>query len=152
MVLVPGGLSTREFLEHEPILEWIRRAHETTRYTTSVCTGALLLAAAGVLDGLQATTHWLARDLLATYGVDVVGQRVVEQGKVITAAGVSSGIDMALRIVQLTYGDDVARAVQLGIEYDPQPPFDAGAPEKVSDELAAVVSASMLARGTTWAP
>ena len=152
MLLVPGGLSTREFLEHEPILEWIRRAHETTRYTTSVCTGALLLAAAGVLDGLQATTHWLARDLLATYGVDVVGQRVVEQGKVITAAGVSSGIDMALRIVQLTYGDDVARAVQLGIEYDPQPPFDAGAPEKVSDELAAVVSASMLARGTTWAP
>lgn len=152
IILIPGGLSTRRFLEHEPILDWIRCAHEGTRFTTSVCTGALLLAAAGVLDGLQATTHWVARDLLATYGAEVVDRRVVEQGKVITAAGVSSGIDMALRLVQILHGDDLARAVQLGIEYDPQPPFDAGSPEKAGAGLVAAVTAGFEARGTSWAP
>ena len=120
--VVPGGFGTRALLQHEPLLDWIRGAHETSECTTSVCTGTLLLAGAGLLDGLPATTHWLARDLLAELGAEPVPERVVEQGKIITAAGVSAGIDMALRLVQIKYGDEVAQAVQLGIEYDPEPP------------------------------
>jgi transcriptional regulator GlxA family with amidase domain len=111
-------------------LDWIRAAHEHTRFTTSVCTGALVLGAAGLLDGLEATTHWMARPQLAELGARPVERRVVEQGKVITAAGVSAGIDMALTLVDRIAGPEVAQAIQLGIEYDPQPPFDAGSPEK----------------------
>jgi transcriptional regulator GlxA family with amidase domain len=141
VIVVPGGYGTRALLEYEPVLEWLRTAHETTRYTTSVCTGALLLAAAGLLDGAPATTHFLARDALAGLGAKPVPERVVEHGKVITAAGVSSGIDMALRLVQLMYGDELAQAVQLGIEYDPQPPFDTGSPEKAPPGVLAAVTA-----------
>jgi putative intracellular protease/amidase len=129
VVVVPGGFGTRALMHDESMLEWLRGAHETSDYTTSVCTGALLLGAAGILRGLRATTHWLARDELAALGVDVTGERVVERGKVITAAGVSSGIDMALRLAELVSGAEVAQAIQLAIEYDPQPPFDAGSPE-----------------------
>jgi transcriptional regulator GlxA family with amidase domain len=117
-----------------------------------VCTGSLLLAAAGLLDGMPATTHWLARDLLASFGAKVVPQRVVEAGKIVTAAGVSAGIDMAFRLVQLIGGDDAARAVQLGIEYDPQPPFNSGSLDKASPEIVAAVTASFTTRGVTWAP
>ena len=141
VIVVPGGFGTRALLEHEPLLDWIRTAHETTEYTTSVCTGSLLLAAAGLLDGAPATTHWLARELLAELGAKPVPDRVVEQGKIITAAGVSSGIDMALRLVQIKYGDEVAQAVQLGIEYDPEPPLDAGSPEKAPQEIVDLVTA-----------
>ena len=130
IVVVPGGFGTRVLLEHEPLLRWLRTAHESTTWTTSVCTGSLLLAAAGLLEGVPATTHWLARETLAALGADVVPDRVVQHGKIITAAGVSSGIDMALRLVQLMSGDTVAQAIQLGIEYDPHPPFEAGSPEK----------------------
>ena len=130
IVVVPGGFGTRVLLGHEPLLGWLRAAHESTTWTTSVCTGSLLLAAARILDGVPATTHWLARDTLASLGAEVVPERVVQQGKIITAAGVSAGIDMALRLVQLVAGDDAAQAVQLAIEYDPAPPFDAGSPEK----------------------
>jgi transcriptional regulator GlxA family with amidase domain len=140
IVVVPGGFGTRRLLEHEPLLNWIRGAHESSTWTTSVCTGSLLLAAAGLLDGVPATTHWLARDTLASLGATPVPDRVVEQGKIITAAGVSSGIDMALRLVQLMYGDEVAQAVQLGIEYDPLPPFDAGSPEKAPPAVVEVVT------------
>lgn len=142
IVVVPGGLGTRLLLEHEPLLSWLRSVHETTTWTTSVCTGSLLLAAAGLLDDAPATTHWLARDTLASLGARPVPDRVVQHGKIITAAGVSSGIDMALRLVQLMHGDEAAQAIQLGIEYDPQPPFDSGSPEKASPAIVKTVTAA----------
>src|SRR5436190_2641439 len=146
IVVVPGGFGNRMLLEHEPLHEWIRDAHQTSTWTTSVCTGSLLLAAAGLLDGAPATTHWLARDVLAELGAIAVPDRVVEHGKIVTAAGVSSGIDMALRLVQRINGDEVAQAVQLGIEYDPEPPLDAGSPEKAPEAIVELVSAAFRAR------
>ena len=146
IVVVPGGFGNRMLLEHEPLHEWIRGVHETSTWTTSVCTGSLLLAAAGLLDGAPATTHWLARDVLAELGAKPVPDRIVEHGKIVTAAGVSSGIDMALHLVTEINGPEVAQAVQLGIEYDPQPPHDAGAPEKAPPEIVEVVRATFEAR------
>jgi putative intracellular protease/amidase len=146
IVVVPGGFGNRALLEHEPLHEWIRAVHENTAWTTSVCTGSLLLAAAGLLDGVPATTHWLARDLLAELGAKPVPDRVVERGKIMTAAGVSSGIDMALRLVQRINGDEVAQAVQLGIEYDPEPPLDAGSPEKAPQPIVDLVTAAFAAQ------
>jgi putative intracellular protease/amidase len=134
VVVVPGGMGTRALLEDEAILGWLRRAHDGTRFTTSVCTGSLLLAAAGLLDGLTATTHWGARETLARLGAVPVPERVVEHldRRIVTAAGVSSGIDMALRLSELLFDRTTAEAMQLYIEYDPQPPFDSGAVEKAS--------------------
>jgi transcriptional regulator GlxA family with amidase domain len=146
ILVVPGGFGTRALLEHEPVLDWIRQVHETTTWTTSVCTGALLLAAAGILDGIPATTHWYNRDLLAELGAKPVPERVVEYGKIVTAAGVSSGIDMALHLVQRINGTEVAQAVQLGIEYDPEPPLDAGSPEKAPKPIVELVSAAFEAQ------
>lgn len=146
VLVVPGGFGTRAQLTNEPLLEWIRSVHATSQWTTSVCTGALLLAAAGLLDGMTATTHWLARDLLAQLGAHPVPDRVVEHDRIMTAAGVSSGIDMALRLVQRMYGDELAQAVQLGIEYDPEPPFDAGSPDKASPDVVAAVTAAFAAQ------
>jgi transcriptional regulator GlxA family with amidase domain len=146
MVVVPGGFGNRMLLEHEPLHEWIRGVHETSTWTTSVCTGSLLLAAAGLLDGAPATTHWLARDVLAELGAEPVPDRIVEHGRIVTAAGVSSGIDMALHLVQKINGEQVAQAVQLGIEYDPQPPLDAGAPHKAPPEIVELVAAAFAAR------
>jgi transcriptional regulator GlxA family with amidase domain len=146
IVVVPGGLGTRALLGHEPLLDWLRGVHETSTWTTSVCTGSLLLAAAGLLDGTPATTHWLYRDQLGELGADPVPDRVVQEGKILTAAGVSSGIDMALRLIQLLHGDEAAQAVQLGIEYDPQPPVDAGSPEKAPQPIVEAVTAAMRAQ------
>jgi transcriptional regulator GlxA family with amidase domain len=146
ILVIPGGFGTRALIEHRPLLDWIREVHEGTTWTTSVCTGALLLAAAGLLDGAPATTHWLARDLLAELGAKPVPERVVEHGKIITAAGVSAGIDMALRLVQRINGDEVAQAVQLGIEYDPEPPLDAGSPEKAPQPIVELVTAAFAAQ------
>jgi putative intracellular protease/amidase len=146
ILVIPGGFGTRALLDHEPLLDWIRTVHETTTWTTSVCTGALLLAAAGLLDGIPATTHWLARDLLGELGAKPVPDRVVREGKIVTAAGVSSGIDMALWLVQQINGDEVAQAVQLGIEYDPEPPLDAGSPEKAPQPIVEVVTAAFRAQ------
>jgi transcriptional regulator GlxA family with amidase domain len=144
VLLVPGGLVTRLVAaEGGPIVDWIRTAHETTSYTTSVCTGALLLGAAGVLQGVRATTHWLAYDHLRRYEADATEQRVVIEGKIATAAGVSAGIDLALTLVDKLYGPEMAQAVQLGIEYDPQPPHDAGAPSKAPAEIRDLVAAVM---------
>jgi putative intracellular protease/amidase len=131
ILLVPGGIGTRALVHDEAILGWIRGAHETSQFTTSVCTGSLLLAAAGILDGLNATTHFSARQLLAKYGAKPSAERVVMEGKVITAAGVSSGIDMALHLAERVTDATTAKALQLMIEYDPQPPHDAGALHKV---------------------
>ena len=134
VVLVPGGVGTRELMTDGPVLDWIRTAHRSTRFTTSVCTGSLVLAAAGLLDGLTATTHWAAREFLNASGARYSPQRVVENlpERVVTAAGVSSGIDMALRLVEILVGRESAQASQLMIEYDPQPPFDSGDPAKAS--------------------
>lgn len=137
--VVPGGLGTRALLEDEQMLGWIRAAHETSTWTTSVCTGSLLLAAAGVLDGLEATTHWLELGLLERLGARPTSKRVVEQGKVITAAGVSSGIDMALVLAGHVAGEQFAQGIQLLIEYDPQPPFDAGSPDKAPPEVVQLI-------------
>lgn len=135
IVLVPGGLGTRVLLDDERIVGWIRRAHETSEWTTSVCTGSLLLGAAGVLDGLEATSHWTELDSLKRFGARPSNRRVVEQGKVVTAAGVTSGIDMALVLAARIAGPEVAQMIQLGIEYDPQPPFDAGSRAKAPNHL-----------------
>jgi transcriptional regulator GlxA family with amidase domain len=144
VLLVPGGLITRKYaVAGGPIVEWVRAAHETTEYTTSVCTGALVLGAAGILDGLPATTHWFAYDHLRRFGAEPTEQRVVFAGKVVTAAGVSAGIDLALTLVGRQHGDVVAQAIQLGIEYDPQPPYDAGAPSKAPDDVRELVSTIM---------
>ena len=132
VIVVPGGQGTRALMHDERMLAWVRAAHETSRFTTSVCTGSLVLGAAGILDGLEATTHWAVMDSLGRLGAVPVTRRVVEQGKVITAAGVSSGIDMALTLAARIAGEDVARAIQLAIEYDPEPPFDSGSIAKAS--------------------
>jgi transcriptional regulator GlxA family with amidase domain len=126
ILVVPGGTGTRDALGDERLVEWIRAADATSTWTTSVCTGALLLGAAGILDGLRATTHWAYTEHLADYGAEATSERVVRQGKVITSAGVSSGIDMALTLAAEIAGPDVAQAIQLRIEYDPMPPFDTG--------------------------
>jgi putative intracellular protease/amidase len=139
VIVVPGGFGTRELMHDELMLGWLREAHETSEWTTSVCTGSLLLAAAGIVDGLEATTHWMALDVLAEYGAHPVSRRVVEQGKVITAAGVSSGIDMALLLAARIAGEDVAKAIQLGIEYDPEPPFESGSVAKAHPDVVELV-------------
>jgi transcriptional regulator GlxA family with amidase domain len=141
ILLVPGGMGTRKLLADEEILAWLRRVDETTKWTTSVCTGSLLLAAAGLLDGKQATGHWAWLEPLRDFDADPVGGRYVEDGKVITAAGVSAGIDMALYLVGREVGTEVAQAIQLGIEYDPDPPFDAGSPRKAPPQIVEMVSA-----------
>jgi transcriptional regulator GlxA family with amidase domain len=142
LLLVPGGFVTRRLArDRDPIVDWIAAAHEHTTYTTSVCTGALLLGAAGVLEGLDATTHWFAYDELASYGARPTEQRVVQQGKVWTAAGVSAGIDLALTLAAEVWGPEVSQAIQLGIEYDPRPPFDCGAPSKADPAILELVRA-----------
>lgn len=142
VVLVPGGIGTRDLLGGGPLLDWVRGGHATTRFTTSVCSGSLLLAAAGLLDGLTATSHWSVMEYLEKLGATPVTRRVVEHvdERIITAAGVSAGIDMGLRLVELLVDDVAARAAQVSIEYDPQPPFDAGHPSRVSDAVMARVA------------
>jgi transcriptional regulator GlxA family with amidase domain len=139
LVLVPGGSGNRALMEDEELLGWLREVDRTTRWTTSFCTGSLLLGAAGLLQGKRATTNWLVLDALREFGAEPVGGRFVEDGKVITAAGVTAGIDMALHLVAREVGPEVAQAVQLGIEYDPDPPFDSGSPAKAAPEIVELV-------------
>jgi len=137
IIMFPGGVGSRPLQDDQRVLEWVRHAHATSRYTTSVCTGSLVLGAAGLLRGLTATTHWSCYDELAVHGAIPTAERVVEHlgQRIITAAGVSSGIDMALRLVELLFDDTAAKAAQLMIEYDPQPPFDCGAVAKSDDAV-----------------
>lgn len=129
VLVAPGGFVTHRLArDGDPVIDWIRDAHPHTTLTTSVCTGTLLLAAAGLLHGERATTHWIAYDALRSYDIEPTEDRVVETGKIMTAAGVSAGIDLALTVVDRLAGPDVAQAIQLGIEYDPKPPFDSGSP------------------------
>jgi len=142
IVLVPGGEGNRPLLRDEAVLDWLRRLDAGTKWTTSVCTGSLVLGAAGLLQGKRATSHWAFLEQLRGYGADPVGGRFVEDGKTITAAGVSAGIDMALHLVGREAGPEVGQAVQLGIEYDPQPPFDAGSPAKAPQQIVELVAAA----------
>ena len=139
ILVFPGGFGTRPLMKDERMLSWVRHVHEHSKWTTSVCTGSLVLGAAGLLDGLEATTHWAAMHVLEGLGAKPTGRRVVAQGKIVTAAGVSSGIDMALYLAGQVDGDTVAQAIQLGIEYDPQPPYDSGSPEKAPPHVVAFV-------------
>jgi putative intracellular protease/amidase len=142
IVVVPGGPGQSAYMSDGPVHEWLRAADETTAWTTSVCTGSLILAAAGLLTGRRATSHWTALGELSQLGVAATGERVVFDGKYVTAAGVSSGIDMALALAGRIAGDAVAQAIQLGIEYDPQPPYDAGSPDKAPAEIVSRLRAS----------
>ena len=135
VLVVPGGFADRDITESNDVVQFVKKIHPTTTWTTSACTGSIFLAHAGVLAGLTATTHWASYDRLQSLGASPTEQRVVKQGKIITAAGVSSGIDMGLVLVAALEGDEMAKLIQLAIEYDPQPPFDSGSPSKVSPEF-----------------
>ena len=137
VVVFPGGTGTRALQHDERVLAWVREAHAGSRFTTSVCTGSLVLGAAGLLRGLTATTHWACYPELAAHGAEPTPERVVEhrEERIITAAGVSSGIDMALRLTELLVDRTAAQAAQLMIEYDPQPPFDCGSVAKADDAV-----------------
>jgi putative intracellular protease/amidase len=141
VVLVPGGPGRTALMDDGPVHEWLRQAHTTSMWTTSVCTGSLILAAAGLLDGKRATTHWAAIDELGSLGAVPMSERVVFDGKLVTAAGVSAGIDMALALAARIAGEEVAQAIQLGIEYDPQPPFQAGSPRTAPAAIVEAVRA-----------
>ena len=133
VILVPGGMSTFEHAQDPKVLDWVRGAHQTARWTTSVCSGSLILAAAGVLNGKRATSHWMVVPMLRTFGVTPVSdERIVRQGQIVTAAGVSAGIDLGLWLAGELGGEARAKAIQLAIEYDPQPPFDSGHLSKAS--------------------
>jgi putative intracellular protease/amidase len=146
VVVVPGGPGTRRATTDESLLGWVRRIHATTGWTTSVCTGSLVLGGAGLLDGLEATTHWAAVAELEGFGARYTAARVVINGKIVTAAGVSAGIDMALTLAARIAGDDVAKAIQLMIEYDPQPPFDCGSVAKSGPQTVALLRSILAAR------
>ncbi|ULE34123.1 DJ-1/PfpI family protein [Mycobacterium sp. IDR2000157661] len=148
IVLVPGGSATFQHARDDKVLDWVRRAHATSTWTTSVCSGSVILAAAGVLDGRRATSHWLALPMLKPFGVTTVGdQRIVREDKIVTAAGVSAGIDLALWLYGQICGDAKAKAMQLVIEYDPQPPYDSGHVSKASASTKAAATA-LLSRDT----
>jgi transcriptional regulator GlxA family with amidase domain len=142
IVLVPGGGGTFEHARDEKVLDWVRKAHESSMWTTSVCSGSVILAAAGLLDGRRATSHWMCLPMLKPFGVEAVGdERIVREGKIVTAAGVSAGIDLGLWLFGQICGDAKAKAVQLVIEYDPQPPYDSGHMSKASAATKATASA-----------
>ncbi|MDX1871570.1 DJ-1/PfpI family protein [Mycolicibacterium sp. 120266] len=144
VILIPGGFSTMEHARDQALLDWVRRAHRTATWTASVCSGSIILAAAGVLDGKRATSHWAALPTLRTFGVEPVGdERIVHQGDVVTGAGVSAGIDLGLWLAAQIAGEDRAKAIQLSMEYDPQPPFDSGHFSKASTATKASATALM---------
>jgi putative intracellular protease/amidase len=139
ILLVPGGPGQNDLMSDGPVHTWLRHMNKKSTWTTSVCTGSLILAAAGLLEGRPATTHWSALDQLKKYGAIPTGERVVTDGKYVTAAGVSAGIDMALTLTAKVAGDDYAQRLQLAIEYDPQPPFNAGSPRTAPPEILAAL-------------
>jgi transcriptional regulator GlxA family with amidase domain len=135
VLVVPGGPGVSGARRDERVIRWIQAVHQTSRWTTSVCTGSIILAAAGLLAGRRATTHWASKDELRGYGVVVTDDRVTRDGRIVTASGVSAGIDMALELAALIAGDDVAHTIQLLIEYEPEPPFKGGTPSRVPIEI-----------------
>ena len=140
VIVVPGGMADSDATSDDALVQWIKAVHPTTEWTTSVCTGSIYLALAGLLSGVRATTHWARYERLRALGAHPMAERVVIDGKIITAAGVSSGIDMGLTLVAQLLGDELAKVIQLAIEYDPQPPFDSGSLAKASNETIELVS------------
>ena len=146
VILVPGGMTTVAHARDETLLDWVRTAHRSATWTASVCSGSVILAAAGLLDGKRATSHWMALPVLKTLGASPVSdERVVHEGDIVTSAGVSAGIDLALWLAARIGGDDRAKAIQLSMEYDPEPPFDSGQMAKASAKTKAAATA-LLAR------
>ena len=151
ILLVPGGMTTFEHARDEKLLDWVRRAHHTATWTASVCSGSVILAAAGLLEGKRATSHWLAVPMLKPFGVTPVSdERIVHEGDIVTCAGVSAGIDLGMWLAGEIVGDARAKAIQLAIEYDPQPPFDSGHLSKASAATKATATA-MLSKDTVKA-
>jgi cyclohexyl-isocyanide hydratase len=148
LICVPGGAGVNPLLGDAETLDFIRRQAESARYVTSVCTGALVLGAAGLLAGKRATTHWMSHEMLSAFGATPVAGRVVIDGNVITGGGVTAGIDFALAVAAAAFGEELAKSIQLAIEYDPQPPFDAGSPHRVEPEVVAKVRAGAAKRQT----
>ena len=146
LVCVPGGAGMNALLNDEETLDFVRRQASGARYVTSVCTGSLVLGAAGLLRGKRATTHWMSLPMLAAFGCEPVAERVVVDGNLVTGGGVTAGIDFALTVAGEWFGAETARRIQLGIEYDPRPPFDAGAPERADASLVATVREAAAAR------
>jgi transcriptional regulator GlxA family with amidase domain len=142
ILLIPGGPGQAAQMGDGPLRDWLLAADKTTTWTTSVCTGSLILASAGLLNGRQATTYWLAKNELAQLGAAPQDSRYVFDGKYVTSAGVSAGIDMSLALAAKIAGDEIAQRIQLGIEYDPQPPFDAGSPASAPEKVVAALSGS----------
>lgn len=147
LVVVPGSSQWLAALDDDELISWLAAAHTSATWVTSVCTGSTLLAKAGILAGRRATSHWVARDSLAADGAIVSTERVVVDGNVVTCAGVSAGIDMALTLAATLWGEQAAMAIQLGLEYDPQPPFDSGSPEKAPPAIVAAVRAALTGAG-----
>jgi cyclohexyl-isocyanide hydratase len=139
ILCVPGGFGCTEVMQDEDVLSWLRLVGADAQWVTSVCTGSLILGAAGLLHGYRATSHWAWRDYLRLFGAEPVAERVVFDRNRVTGGGVTAGIDFALALTAAIRGDGYARAVQLGLEYDPSPPFDSGTPEKAGPELVAKV-------------
>lgn len=145
ILFIPGAGNAATLKEYPEILDWIRLINSKTTWTTSVCTGSLILGAAGILSGVKATTHWAALDRLSKWGAEPIQERIVESGKIITAAGVSAGIDMALALAAKVSGESIAKSLQLGIEYDPEPPFDSGSLKKADPKLIKSLRKKMVA-------
>src|ERR1041384_1540022 len=146
LICVPGGAGMNALLNDAETLDFIRRQAKGARYVTSVCTGALVLGAAGLLKGKRAATHWMSREMLSSFGATPVAERVVVDGNVITGGGVTAGIDFPLTGAAEAFSPDLAKAIQLGIEYDPHPPFDAGSPERAGAALVAKTRAAAASR------
>ncbi|HUK08933.1 MAG TPA: DJ-1/PfpI family protein [Stellaceae bacterium] len=146
LVCIPGGAGVNPLLNDPEVLDFVRRQAAHARYVTSVCTGALVLGAAGLLRGKRAATHWMSREMLKAFGATPVAERVAIDGNTITGGGVTAGIDFALEVAAVAFGVDLAKVIQLGMEYDPQPPFDAGSPERAGPALVEQARASAAGR------
>lgn len=143
VIMVPGGPGQQDLMENETVLEFLRKQAASAKYITSVCTGSLVLGAAGLLKGRRATCHWAAIDHLKLLGAIPVRERVVADGNIVTGAGVASGIDFALKLAAILEGEQVAREIQLQIEYDPDPPFDSGSPKTASPAMLEALTARL---------
>ncbi len=146
LICVPGGAGMNPLLNDEATLDFVRRQAGGARYVTSVCTGSLVLGAAGLLRGKRATTHWMSLPMLAAFGCEPVAERVVVDGNTVTGGGVTAGIDFALTVAGELFGVETARRIQLAIEYDPRPPYDAGSPARADGSLVAATREASAAR------